>query len=68
MKQLLGDAQQRIVFRAQVPFMSMYVTDTVWVTKMFPFFETRYRATVILHSVFVSVPFYIRVFTAVSAF
>ena len=31
---------------------------TVWVTKKFPFFETRYRATVILRSVFVSVPFY----------
>ena len=30
----------------------------VWVTKKFPFFETRYRATVILRSVFVSVPFY----------
>ena len=26
--------------------------------KKFPFFETRYRATVILRSVFVSVPFY----------
>ena len=34
------------------------VLHTVWVTKKFPFFETRYRATVILHSVFVSVPFY----------
>ena len=33
-------------------------TCTVWVTKKFPFFETRYRATVILRSVFVSVPFY----------
>ena len=31
---------------------------TVWVTKKLPFFETRYRATVILRSVFVSVPFY----------
>ena len=30
---------------------------TVWVTKKFPFFETRH-ATVILHSMFVSVPFY----------
>ena len=26
--------------------------------KKFPFFETRYHATVILHSVFISVPFY----------
>ena len=33
-------------------------TCTVWVTKKFPFFETRYHATVILHSVFISVPFY----------
>ena len=32
--------------------------STVWVTKKFPFFETCYRATVILRSVFVSVPFY----------
>ena len=31
---------------------------TVWVAKTFPFFETRYRATVILRSVFISVPFY----------
>ena len=31
---------------------------TVWATKKFPFFETRYRAMVILRSVFVSVPFY----------
>ena len=31
--------------------------STVWVTKKFPFFETRYRAPVILHSVFVSIPF-----------
>ena len=31
---------------------------TVWAIKKFPFFETRYRATVILRSVFVSVPFY----------
>ena len=31
---------------------------TVWVTKKFPFFETRYRAMVILRSVFVSVLFY----------
>ena len=30
----------------------------MWVIKKFPFFETRYRATVILRSVFVSVPFY----------
>ena len=30
----------------------------VWVTKKFPFFQTRYRAKVILHSVFVSVLFY----------
>ena len=35
-----------------------YGICTVWVTKKFPFFETRYRATVILRSVFVSVPFY----------
>ena len=31
---------------------------TVWVTKKFTFFETLYRATVILRSVFISVPFY----------
>ena len=31
---------------------------TVWVTKKFPLFETRYCAMVILRSVFVSVPFY----------
>ena len=37
--------------------------------KKFPFFETRYRATVILRSVFISIPFTIfRVFIAVSAF
>ena len=36
----------------------MYVhIYTVWVTKKFPFFETRYHAMVILRSVFVSVPF-----------
>ena len=35
-----------------------WLQHTVWVTKKFPFFETRYRATVILRSVFVSVPFY----------
>ena len=37
---------------------STVLHSTVWVTKKFPFFETRYRATVILRSVFVSVPFY----------
>ena len=31
---------------------------TVWVTKKFPCFVTRYRATVILRSVFIPVPFY----------
>ena len=35
-----------------------WLQHIVWVTKKFPFFETRYRATVILRSVFVSVPFY----------
>ena len=36
----------------------MVIAHTVWVTKKFLFFETRYRATVILRSVFVSVPFH----------
>ena len=36
----------------------MQEAPTVWATKKFLFFETRYLATVILRSVFVSVPFY----------